>query len=146
MNSIPLIEARRINYNLTLKGHDENWPKITVITRPEKVMLHTSRSASSAWAHLWCFPCSSWPLSKVIAENLLLTFHDLNWPRRHEQGLLVAIFRFRVSSLAVTRCWRVLNGVRRREVPFNFIPSTYNGEVAKLIWPHRYQNSEIDIL
>ena len=51
--------------------------------------------------------CSSLSLSKGIAEKLLVTFHDLKWPCRHQERSLVAIFRFRVSSLPVTRCLRV---------------------------------------
>ena len=46
------------------------------------------------------FHCSS--LSK-----LLVTFHDLKGPWRHDEGSLVAIFRFGVSSLPVIRCLRV---------------------------------------
>ena len=77
-----------------------------------------------------------WSLSKVIAEKLLITFHDLKWPWRHGEGSLVAIFRLRVSSLPVTRCLRnVSNGFLPKEAPFIFLPLTYNGEVAKLTWP-----------
>ena len=82
------------------------WPQVKVMTRSEKVMLHIGRSASSAWAHLWCFQCSSLSLLNVIAEKLLVTFHDLKQPRGHEKESL-AIFRFRVSILPVTRCFRV---------------------------------------
>ena len=82
------------------------WPKIKVITWSEKVMLHIRRSVSSAWTQLCCFHRSSWSLSKVIAEQLLVTFHGLKWPRRHERSL-VAIFWFKVSSLPANRCLRV---------------------------------------
>ena len=47
---------------------------------------------------------------KVIAEKLLVTFHDLTRPRGHEEGSLVAIFRFRAPSLPETRCLSILNG------------------------------------
>ena len=43
-----------------------------------KVMMHISLSVSSAWAHLWCFHCSSLSLSKVIGKKLLVTFQRLN--------------------------------------------------------------------
>ena len=77
------------------------------MTWSEKVMLHINRCVWSAWTHLWCFHCFSWPLSKVILEKLLVTFHDLKWPWRHDEGSPVTIFRLRVSILPVTRCWRV---------------------------------------
>ena len=38
-------------------------------------------------------------------------------------------------KLPVNRCLSVSNGFRPREAPFNFLPLTYNGEVAKLSWP-----------
>ena len=72
-----------------------------------KVMLHISISVSSAWTHLWCFHRSSLSPSNVIAEKLLVTFHDLKWPWRHGKGSLVAIFWFSVSILLVTWCLRV---------------------------------------
>ena len=77
------------------------------MTWSKKGMLHFSRSLSLAWAYLWYFHRFSWPLSKVIAEKLLVTFHDMKWPWRHDEGSLVAIFRLKVSSLPVTRCLRV---------------------------------------
>ena len=87
----------------------------------ENVMLHISRSGWSSWAHLWFFFFfSSWSLSKVIAEKLLVTFHDLKWPCRHGEGSLVAIFRHRVSSLPVNRCLRVFRMVFFQEAPFIF--------------------------
>ena len=52
-------------------------------------MLHISQFVSSAWTHTWCFHCSSLSLSKGIAEKLLVTFHDLKWPRWHGEGSLV---------------------------------------------------------
>ena len=90
------------------------------MTWSEKVMLHISRSVSSAWTHLWCFHRSSWSLSKVIAEKLLVTFHDLKWPWRHGNGSLVAIFRLSVPSLPVTRCLRVFRMVffQKRRLSF----------------------------
>ena len=75
-------------------------------------MLHISRSSSSAWTQLWCCHRSSLSLQKVIDEKLMVTFHDLKWPWRHEEGSLVAIFRFMVSIIPVTRCLSVSNGFR----------------------------------
>ena len=36
-----------------------------------------------------------------------MTFHDLKWPWRLDEGSPVTIFRLRVSILPVTRCFRV---------------------------------------
>ena len=49
------------------------WPD----RKSQKVMLHISRSVWSAWTQLWCFHRFSLSLSKVTAEKLLMTFHDL---------------------------------------------------------------------
>ena len=128
-----------MNYNLTLKGHFENltsgqghglirngylWSCIGI-----------SWSRWSSWTQLWCLHCSSWYLSKVIAEKLLVTFHDLKWSWRHDEGSLVSIFRIRVWSLPVTRCLSVSSGFLPKEALFVSIPLTYNGEVVILIWP-----------
>ena len=43
--------------------------------------------------------------------KLPVTFHDLKRPWSHDEGLLGAVFRFRVSSLPETRCLRVLRMV-----------------------------------
>ena len=96
------------------------WPQVKVMTWPEKVMLHISRSAASAWTHLWCFHRSSWFLSKVIPEKLLVTFHDLKWPLRLDEGSPVTIFRLRKSILPVTRCFRVfwMVFVQKRRLSF----------------------------
>ena len=61
-----------------------------------------------------------------------MTFHDLKWPWRHDEGSPVTIFRLRMSILPVTRCLRVLWMVFVQKRPFIFLPLTYNGEVAKL--------------
>ena len=87
------------------------WPQVKVMTPSKYVMLHINSFVSSSWTHLWCFHRSSWPLSKVIAEKLLVTIHDLKWPRRHDEGSLVAIFRLRVSSLPIPRCLRAFRMV-----------------------------------
>ena len=57
------------------------WPQVKVMTWSEKVMLHISRSVSSAWTHLWCFKRSNLSLSKFIAEKNswwpFITWNDL---------------------------------------------------------------------
>ena len=83
---VSLVDTRRINYNLIFKVILKIWPQVKVMTWSEKVMLHISRIVSSAWTHQRCFHRSSWPLIKVIAEKLLITFHDLNWPWWHDEG------------------------------------------------------------
>ena len=64
---------------------------------------------------------SSWSLSKVIAEKLLVTFHDLKWPRRHDERSQIAIFRFRLSSQPITLCLRVFRMafVQKRRLSFS---------------------------
>ena len=123
---VPLVKARWMNHNLTLKGHVESFTsgqghnligKGHVAYQSIRIVgLNTP-----IYMVIWCFYRSSLSLSKVIAEKLLVTFHDLKWSRWHEgRGSLVAIFRFRVSSLPVTRCVSVSNGFRPKEAPFNF--------------------------
>ena len=90
------------------------------MTWSEKIMLHITRSVWSSWTHICCFHCSSWSLSKVIAEKPLVTFHDLKWPWRHTEGSLIAMFRLRVSWIPVTRCLRVFRMVffQKRRLSF----------------------------
>ena len=66
-----------MNYNVSLKTRVENLTQGHGHVLAGKVMLHIIRSVSSALTHLWCFYCSSLSLSKVIAEKLLATCHDL---------------------------------------------------------------------
>ena len=80
-----------------------SWPD------PKRSCCIVSWSVSSAWTHPWCFHRSSLSLSKVTAEKLLVIFHDLKWPWRRKE--LVAIIRFRVSSIPTTRCLRVVRMV-----------------------------------
>ena len=112
----PLVKTRRMNYNLTLKRHVENLTEgqghylvgIGHVGYRSVSCIRQSciRSVSSAWTRLWCFHRSSLSLSKVIAENSFdLSWPD--WPGRHDEVSLVAIFRFRVAVLPVTRCLRV---------------------------------------
>ena len=85
----------------------------------EKVMLHTSRSVSSDWTHLWCFHHSRWSV-KSYCRKQLVNFYALKRPWRHDEGSLVAIFRLRVLSLPVARCSRVFRVVfvQKRRLPF----------------------------
>ena len=114
------------------------WPQVKVMTWPEKVMLHISRSVSSAWTQLWYFHRSSWSLSKVIAEKLLVTFYGLKWPwglatwrRVTGHNILTQVVKYTLNPIFE----RVLNDFRPKEAPFMFLLLTYNGEVAKLTWP-----------
>ena len=120
--SIVFLSSRRVEWTISWpwKVMLKIWPQVKVMTWPEKVMLHISRSASSSWTHLWWFHRSSWSLSKVIPEKLLVTFHDLKWPWRHDEGSSVAIFRLRVSVLPLTRCSRVfwMVFVQKRRLSF----------------------------
>ena len=77
---VSLVATHRMNYNLTLNVILKIWPEVKVMTCSEKIILHISRSVWSSWTHLRCFHRFSWCLSKVIAEELLVTFHDLKWP------------------------------------------------------------------
>ena len=77
---------------------------------------------------------------------MLVTFpwHHMAWRCRHEDGSLVAIFRFRVSSLPVqdagvfrVQCFVTASvssvcSFCPKEVPFNFL--LLNGEIEKLTW------------
>ena len=80
------------------------WPKVKVMTWSEKVILHISRSVSWTWIHIRRFHRYSLSLSSYYRKKRLVTVHDLWWFRAHEEGSLVAIFRFRASSLPVYRC------------------------------------------
>ena len=106
-HSFPVVETRRMSYNLTLKSHVENLTKGQGHDLIGNVMLHISRFVASAWIHLWCFHRSSLSISKVIAEKLLATFDDLKWPRKYE-GSQAVNFRFRVSIIPVNRWLRML--------------------------------------
>ena len=109
---VPLTKTRRMNYHLTLKGHVENLAEGQGhVTWSEKLKSHISRSVSSAWTHIKCFRRSNMSLSRVFVEKLLVTFDDLKWSRGHEEGSLVTIFWFTVSSLPVTWCLRMFRMV-----------------------------------
>ena len=99
--------------------------------------MHISQSVTSVWAHQWCFHRCSLSLSKDIGGKLLVTYHDLKWPRRHEEGSLVAIFWFRVSILTVNGCLKGFQMIYVQKGAFQYSPIAlaYNGEVAKLTWP-----------
>ena len=84
-------------------------------------MLYISRSVSSALTHLRYFHRSSLFLSKVIAGKLLVTFRDLKYPWRHDEGSLVAIFRLGVSSLLLIQCLRVFRMVFVQKRRFSFL-------------------------
>ena len=124
------------------------WPQVKAMAWAEKVMLHINRFVLSAWTHLWCFHRSSWSLSKVITEKMLVTFYDLKWPWRHDEGSTVTIFRLRVLILPVNRCLRVfwMVFVQKRRISFFFHWLIMERSHIDLTLGHRYQNSEIYIL
>ena len=112
------------------------WPQVKVMTWSEKFMLHTNRSVSSSSTHLRCFHRFSLPLSKVIAEK---TAGDLSWPEMTlETWWRVTGRNIRIQGVKPP-CKPMFESVSNvfcpKEAPFNFLPFTYNGEVAKLIWP-----------
>ena len=106
------------------------------MTWSERVMLYISRSVSSSLNTSMAFYCSSLSLSKVVADKLLVTFHDMKWPWRHDEESLVTIFRFGVLNIPVNhRCLRVFRMFFVQKRCLSIFPLTYNGEVAKLTWP-----------
>ena len=104
------------------------WPKVKVIIWSDKVMLNFSRSLTSPWTHFRCFHRSSLSI-KSYCRKLLVIFHDLKWPWRHDEGVTSHI---PIRGVKSTCKLMNSNGFRPKEVPFNFLPLTYNGEVAKL--------------
>ena len=92
-------------------------------------MLYISRSVVSTWTHLMHFHCSSIALSKNITEKLLVTFHDLQRPRRQKERSLITTFRFKVSMLHVSACLRVFSMVfvQKRHHSI-FLPSWFKME------------------
>lgn len=111
------------------------WPKVI---GSERIMLHISQSVSSALTHLWRFHRSSWSPSKEVAEKLLVSFLDLQWPWRLVRGhwsqysssgcqvyleagdsLLVAVIFNLISKLTPCRAYRYSVTIwckRRREI------------------------------
>ena len=82
---VPLVETHRINYKLTLEVILKTWPRVKVMTWPEKVMLHISRSVSLSWTHLRCLNRSSITLSKCFVKNCwgpFMTRYDTRYIRR----------------------------------------------------------------
>ena len=120
-----------MNFNFTLEGHVENWTlgqgheligKGHAAYQSIRIVdLNTSKVFLSLYL----------VYQYLMPKKLLVTFHDLRWPQRHEEGSLAASFRFRVSSLP---CYPMLesvkNGIRPKEVPFIFLSLTCNGKVA----------------
>ena len=73
-----LLLSRRVEYTII-------WHSVFNMTWSGKVMFDISRSTSSTWTHLRRFRRSGLYLSKISAEKLMVTFHDLRWPRGHEE-------------------------------------------------------------
>ena len=111
------------------------WPQVKVMTWPEKIMFHISRSASSAWTHLWCFHRSSWSLSKVILEKLMVTFHDLKWPWWRRGVIGHNISTQGVNSTSNPMFESVLNVFCSKEAHFIFLLLTYIIMERSQNWP-----------
>ena len=109
---ISLIETRRINYNLTLKGHLENltsgqgWQGSTDRKRSYCISVDPYGRSEHIYG---AFIALNGLYQKLLPKKLLVAFHDQKWPWQHSEGSLVAIFRLRVSSLLVTWCLSVSN-------------------------------------
>ena len=119
---IPPVGTRRMNYNLTLKGHLEQ----VKLVAPDRKRSCCISVDPYRWPEPMVF-CGCWGLTPRLLNTaygvfialaglyqmwlpkklVVVTFHDLKWPWRHEEGSLVVIFRLRVSSLPLTRCLRV---------------------------------------
>ena len=121
-----------MSYNLT-SGHAE---KLTSDQGHDLIgkghAAHKYRSVLTAWTHLKRFNRSSLSLSKGITEKLLGAFHDLRWPREKEEGLYFLSFQGVKFTYILT--FESFNNIfYLKEATFNFLPSAYNGAVAKLI-------------
>ena len=119
------------------------WPKVKVMTLSERGILHTSRPVSPAWSHRWCLYRSNLSLSKAIAEKLLVTFHDLKWPRQHEEGNW-SQYPIQVVKSTYSPIFECFEWFCPEQATFNFLPLTYlRGRKIDLIFGHRYHNYEI---
>ena len=68
-------------------------------------------------------------------KKMLVTFHDLKWPWRHDERVAGRnILTQNVKSTGNPMFQSVSNGFRPKEAPFIFLPLTNNGRVAKLTW------------
>ena len=113
-----------MNYDSTLKSHVEkfdlkprSWPD-----RSCCISVDPYRRPEHSYCVLIALTCF---FQKLLPKNLLGTFYDLKWPRRHEEGSLVAIFRFRVSSVPVTAplgVFRMVFVLKRRLSIFSHWP------------------------
>ena len=112
--SISLLKTRRMNYNLTLKGHFENLTSGQGHDLIEKghVAYHSIRIVgfNTFMVLLLLYLVS-------IKSYCRKTAGDLSWPEMtlftwwHDEDSLVAIFWFRVSILPVNWCLKVFRMV-----------------------------------
>ena len=76
-----------------------------------------------------------------------MTFHNLKLTLGSWGGVTGSNYPIQgVDSTCNPMFWECLEWVSSKTGAFNFLPLTYNGEVTKLTWRHRYQNSEIYLL
>ena len=117
------------------------WPKVKIMIWSEKVTLHIGWSVFSFWTHICMlfFIAQACLYQKLFLNNCWWPFMIwvLKWPWRHEEGLLVATFLFRVSSLSAARYLRVFRMVfvQKRHLSIFSHWLIPNGEVTKLAWP-----------
>ena len=94
------------------------------MTWPERVMfISVDLNACTVFSSLY---------PKLLLNNNWRSFITWNDLGENEEGSLVAIFRYMVSSLPVTRCKRVFRMVFVQM----FSHYTYNGEFTKLTGPY----------
>ena len=122
--SVSLVKTRRMNY-VTLKSHS---PKVKVMTWSEKVMLHISRSVSSAWTRIWYFHRSSLFIESYCWKTAcdFMTWNDLGDMRR---GIATGrnIPTQRVKSTTCNPTFEsASNGFSPKETPFIVLPLTYH--------------------
>ena len=75
---VPLVKARRMNYNLTLKGHVENFTLVPGRDLIEKVMLHIRRSVSSTRIYKGIFIVLACLYQKLLVKNCWCPSMTLN--------------------------------------------------------------------
>ena len=133
---ISLVKKRRINYNLTLKGHVES---LTLGQGHDLIRKSHVACQSTRIVGLNIFIVFSSLQLVSIKSYCRKTAGDLPWPEmtlttwRGVTGHNIPTQG--VKSTCNSMFESVLNGFRPKQAPFNFLQLTYNGEVAKLVWP-----------
>ena len=97
---VSLVQTRRINYKMTLKSYVK---KMTWGKGPDNDLIGKCHVAFQSihidYRHLEHIYCVLIALDclhqKLLPKKLLVTYNDLKWPWRTEEGSLIAIFPFR---------------------------------------------------